>query len=131
MIVMLLEQLPPSVRGELSRWLLEPTPGLFIGRLSALVRDQLWQKCVAECTQGGIFQAWSTNNEQGFTMRTHGDTSRRIVDFEGLLLIQIPHPPPEKQSKALKKKLQRLDHLIRTSQPPPPPPPPSADDLPF
>ena len=29
-------------------------------------------------------------NEQRFTIRTHGDPSREIVDFEGLLLVRIP-----------------------------------------
>lgn len=33
---------------------------------------------------------WSTNNEQHFAMRMNGDTSRQIVELEGLQLIQVP-----------------------------------------
>ena len=42
MLVMVLENVPPSLRGELTRWLIEPRPGVFVGHVSALVRDRLW-----------------------------------------------------------------------------------------
>ena len=41
MIVMILENVPTSLRGELSRWLLEPRAGVFVGHVSARVRDKL------------------------------------------------------------------------------------------
>ena len=39
MIVIALERVPVGLRGELSRWLLELRPGVFVGKVSALVRD--------------------------------------------------------------------------------------------
>jgi len=33
---------------------------------------------------------YRTPNEQGFMVETHGDTSRSIVDMEGLLLVRRP-----------------------------------------
>ncbi len=42
MVVMLLEKVPTTVRGELTRWLLELRAGVFVGNISALVRDKLW-----------------------------------------------------------------------------------------
>ncbi|MEI7990087.1 MAG: type I-E CRISPR-associated endoribonuclease Cas2e, partial [Chloroflexota bacterium] len=45
MLVMILEQVSKSARGELSRWLIEAKPGVYIGHVSALVRDLLWEKC--------------------------------------------------------------------------------------
>ena len=91
MIVMILEKVPARLRGELTRWLLEPHTGVFVGHVNAMVRDRLWEKC---CKQrggaGGVLQAWSTNTEQRFKMRMHGQTRRRIVDFEGIQLICIP-----------------------------------------
>ncbi len=90
MIVMILEHVPVSLRGELTRWLLEPYPGVFVGHVSAMVRDRLWEKCCKSCKDGGVVLIWSTNNEQRFTMRMHGETKRSIVELEGIQLIRIP-----------------------------------------
>ena len=91
MIVMILEKVPVGLRGELSRWLLEPKTGVFIGHVSARVRDKLWEKCTKAKRVGGVTQIWSTNNEQRFRMRQVGDTSREIVEMEGLQLVRIPN----------------------------------------
>jgi CRISPR-associated protein Cas2 len=90
MIVMILEKVPLRLRGELSRWLIEPKTGVFVGHVNAMVRDRLWEKCSNARGTGGVVQVWSINNEQRFSMRTSGETSRRIVELEGLQLIQIP-----------------------------------------
>lgn len=90
MIVMILENVPVGLRGELSRWLVEPHAGVFVGHVSALVRDKLWEKCSQNASAGGVLQIWSTNTEQRFQMRLSGSTSRRIIDMEGLQLVQIP-----------------------------------------
>ena len=90
MMVIILEKVPASVRGELSRWLIEPYPNVFMGHVSAMVRDRLWDKCCKGCRTGGVVQAWATNTEQRFKIRTYGDTKRRVIDMEGLQLIQVP-----------------------------------------
>lgn len=90
MIVMILEKVSAGLRGELTRWLIEPRSGIFVGHVSARVRDRLWEKSINRKQGGGVIQIWSTNNEQHFTMRTAGDTSRRLIEVEGLQLIQIP-----------------------------------------
>ena len=90
MIVIVLEKVPLSLRGELTRWLLEVKNGVFVGHVSARVRDKLWQKCCKAKQAGGVTQIWSTNTEQHYKMRMCGDTQREIVDFEGLQLIRIP-----------------------------------------
>jgi CRISPR-associated protein Cas2 len=90
MMVIILEKVPQALRGELSRWLLEPYPGVFIGHVSGMVRDQLWEKCQKNKRAGGALQIWKTNNEQRFQMRSNGKTSRTIVEMEGLQLVRIP-----------------------------------------
>ncbi len=90
MVVMILESVPAPVRGELSRWLIELHPGVFIGHVSAMVRDRLWEKCCQHQASGGVVQAWTTNNEQHYQVRMNGKTSRTVVDYEGLQLIRIP-----------------------------------------
>lgn len=90
MVVMILEKVPTALRGELTRWLIEPHPGIFVGHLSGMVRDKLWEKCCEKLKEGGVVQMWSTNNEQRFAIRTFGDTKREVVDFDGLQLIRLP-----------------------------------------
>ena len=94
MVVMILETAPPSLRGELSRWLIEPHPGVFVGALSAMVRDRLWQRCCEKSKAGGVVQIWSSNTEQGFQMRMFGQTQREIADYDGLLLVRWPAAVP-------------------------------------
>jgi CRISPR-associated protein Cas2 len=99
MLVMILETVPVGLRGELTRWLIEPHPGIFVGHVSALVRDRLWQKCCTGAQGGGVVQFWSTNNEQRFQVRTSGATRREVVDFDGLQLIRLPvEPESDKQT---------------------------------
>jgi CRISPR-associated protein Cas2 len=59
--------------------------------MTARLRDKLWEKAVAGSREGACLQAWSSPGEQGFVVRTHGDGSRKMVDFEGLHLVSIPH----------------------------------------
>ena len=88
MVVMVLQKVSKSTHGELSRWLVEVKTGVYIGHVSAMVRDLLWEKCVKIKRNGSIFQAWTTNNEQHFNMRLSGDRLHEIVDWEGLLLVR-------------------------------------------
>lgn len=90
MVILILERVPPGLRGELSRWFLEPKAGVFVGKVSALVRDLLWDKVCREKRQGGALMIYNSDREQGFDIRSQGETSRVVVDFEGLLLIRIP-----------------------------------------
>jgi CRISPR-associated protein Cas2 len=96
-IVLILERTPPTLRGELSRWLIEPKAGVFVGKLSAMVREKLWQLVVDRKGVGAAMLLQSAETEQGFRIRTHGDTSRTVLDFEGLQLVRFPReekPPP-------------------------------------
>ena len=90
MVVMILDSVPTSLRGELTRWLVEPRACVFVGHVNAMVRDRLWDKCCAGKGAGSVIQIWSTNNEQRFTMRSYGDTQREIVELDGLQLVRIP-----------------------------------------
>jgi CRISPR-associated protein Cas2 len=88
MMVLILECVPVGLRGELSRWFLEPKAGVFVGRVSAMVRDRLWQKACSGAKSGGCVMIYSSNTEQGYQVRTWGESARRIEDFEGLLLVR-------------------------------------------
>lgn len=90
MVVLILERVPASLRGELTRWYLEPKAGVFVGRVSAMVRDRLWEKACSNAKDGGCVMIYSSNSEQGYQIRTYGRTARVIEDFEGLFLVRMP-----------------------------------------
>jgi CRISPR-associated protein Cas2 len=93
MVVMVLEQAPASLRGELTRWMLEIRSGVFVGTVTQPVRELLWQKaCSGMAGRSGIL-VYSARNEQGFAVDFWGDPSRSVVSFEGLLLVQTRAAP--------------------------------------
>jgi CRISPR-associated protein Cas2 len=87
MVVIILENVRTSVRGELSRWLFEVKAGVFTGRISALVREELWLEIEQKLGKGSAMMIYPANNEQGFKAKTLGTPARRLVDVEGLLLV--------------------------------------------
>ena len=90
MVVLILERVTPSLRGELTRWLIQPKTGVFVGNLPARVRDLLWVRIEKSATIGAATMIYGNNTEQGFSVRSLGDTSKVIVDFDGLLLAKTP-----------------------------------------
>lgn len=90
MTVVILERVPVGLRGELTRWMLEPRTGVFVGRISAMVRDVLWDHVCTQMRDGAGVLIYQTNNEQGYAIRSYGETSRNLMNFEGLTLVTIP-----------------------------------------
>jgi CRISPR-associated protein Cas2 len=87
--MMIVEKVPTSLKGALSRWLLEPKTGIFLGDPSARVRDELWKQAMTKTKGGGsIIQIWTDDNPQGFSYRQYGVQERSFIDVEGMSLIQ-------------------------------------------
>ena len=89
MVVILMEKVPISLRGEITRWMIEPRPGVFVGNISALVREKLWEVICQKLKGGAVTMFQNAANEQGYLIRTFGDTNRKVRDFDGLQLITI------------------------------------------
>ncbi len=90
MLVMTVTECPAQLRGELTRWLLEIRPYVYVGHVNARIRDQLWQKACDRIKDGSVLQIWNTANEQGFTMRSWNEPTYRVREFEGVLLVERP-----------------------------------------
>lgn len=90
MVVIIVERVSPSVRGELSRWLIQPKAGVYVGRLTARVRDGLRERIRRDRNLGAALLIYRDATEQGFSVRSLGDTSRAMTDFEGLILPKSP-----------------------------------------
>ena len=88
MVVILLEKVRTGLRGELSRWLFEVKTGVFVGKVSGLVRDELWDFVAERLGKGSAVMLFPMNTEQGFDVRTLGNPSKQLVDIEGLWLVK-------------------------------------------
>ncbi|MDR2167616.1 MAG: type I-E CRISPR-associated endoribonuclease Cas2e [Clostridiales bacterium] len=90
MVVISLTDCPKNLRGDLTKWLLEISPGCFVGHLNARIRGIIWQRIVKYSTGGRAIMVYSTNNEQRLGFYVHGDTWQPM-DFDGLKLMLRPN----------------------------------------
>jgi CRISPR-associated protein Cas2 len=88
--VVVLTHCPVGLRGFLTRWLLEISPGVFIGNPSTRIRRALWDEVKQYSGNGRALLAYTTNTEQGFAFETH-DHKWHPIDHEGLTLIRRPN----------------------------------------
>jgi CRISPR-associated protein Cas2 len=68
--------------------MIEVKAGVFLGRMTARVRDELWEAAVKGSKAGSCLQLWDTPSEQGYALRSHGEPSYAPVEFDGLTLIR-------------------------------------------
>src|SRR5690554_1062039 len=114
MIVITLTDCPPKLRGDLTKWLQEINPGVYVGRVSARVRDVVWKRVQDNAKSGKATMVYSTNNEQRMDFRVH-NTTWEPIDFDGLKLILRPSPARMKKladsrmgySKAARRRIAR------------------------
>jgi CRISPR-associated protein Cas2 len=97
----------------MSRLTIELRPGVFIGNIGRRVREKLWERIVEEWHANALM-IYSTNNEQGYSALSNGDTTREIVEYEGMILTQFIHsrksqmrdlPVDELQEETVREKL--------------------------
>lgn len=100
MVVITLEKCPLALRGDLTKWLQEISLGVYVGQMSARVRDRLWQRVCEESKSGRAAMVYSARNEQHLNFRVH-NTSWEPIDYDGLRLMMRPSPT---RTKALGRK---------------------------
>ncbi len=96
MLVIVVENVPPRLRGRLAIWLLEVRAGVYVGKVSRRVREMLWDTVVRGMEDGNAVMAWSTNSESGFDFMTWGGNRREPVEIDGLKLVSfLPEIPQD------------------------------------
>ncbi len=100
MLVIVVENAPPRLRGRLAIWLLEVRAGVYVGDVSRRVREMIWQNVEVGLEEGNAVMAWSTNTESGFDFVTLGKNRRMPVEFDGLKLVSFLPPAPLENNKA-------------------------------
>lgn len=92
MVVIVLTACPEGLRGYLTRWLWEISPGVFVGKVSKRVRQAVWARVQEMSKDGRALLVYSARNEQGFDFEVHRH-DWEVVDMEGLRLIRRPRDP--------------------------------------
>jgi CRISPR-associated protein Cas2 len=72
MLVIVVENAPPRLRGRLAVWLLEIRAGVYVGTFSRKVREMIWEQVTA-----------------GFEFETCGTNRRIPVDLDGFRLVSF------------------------------------------
>jgi CRISPR-associated protein Cas2 len=89
MLAIVVENVPPRLRGRLAIWLLEVRAGVYVGHVSRRVREMIWQTVIKGCGEGNAVMAWSTNTESGFDFLTWGSNRREPVEMDGIKLVSF------------------------------------------
>ncbi|MDO8843397.1 type I-E CRISPR-associated endoribonuclease Cas2e [Methylicorpusculum sp.] len=100
MLVIVVENVPPRLRGRLAVWLIEIRAGVYVGDLSVKVREMIWAQIEDGIEEGNAVMAWSTNTESGFDFMTLGKNRRLPVELDGLKLVSF-YPVENDEPKAL------------------------------
>lgn len=117
MVVLTIIDCPVGLRGDLTKWLLEISPGVFVGRVSTRVRDNLWERVKEFSKNGRATMVYSTNNEQRLGFRVH-NSQWEPIDFDGLKLIMRPSPSRTKKLSKLRQgysKASQYQHIKNRS----------------
>jgi len=89
MVVTVVENAPPRLRGRLAIWLLEIRAGVYVGKVSRRVREMIWEQIEKGIEEGNAVMAWSTNTESGFDFMTLGANRRIPVEMDGIKLVSF------------------------------------------
>lgn len=89
MLVIVVENAPPRLRGRLAVWLLEVRAGVYVGDYGRRVREMIWGDVCGYIENGNAVLAWSAPTEVGFQFDTCGLNRRIPVDLDGMRLVSF------------------------------------------
>lgn len=114
MVVITLTSCPQKLKGDLTRWLFEIDTGVYVGNLSARVRDELWERICDNIGSGRVSMAYSTNGEQKLDFRIKDD-HWEPVDYDGIRLVKRNFEDrSEREYKNHSK--AAVNHMLRKAQ---------------
>jgi len=114
MVVISLTNCPANLRGDLTLWLLEIDPGVYVGNISARVRDNLWERIVENLKNGRAILVYTSNTEQGLKFKVH-NSYWKTVEYDGLDLILRPKVH-EATEKILNSNFSKASQIIKAKQ---------------
>lgn len=89
MLVIVVENAPPRLRGRLAVWLVEARAGVYVGVYSKRTREMIWQEVQQAIGEGNAVMAYAAPNDAGFVVETCGINRRVPVDLDGFMLMSF------------------------------------------
>lgn len=87
MVVLSVTNCPQQLRGDLTKWFIEIDIGVYVGKITARVREEIWSRVCDNIKNGKAIMVYSNNSEQGFAILTY-NTDWTPVDCEGIWLMK-------------------------------------------
>lgn len=89
MMVVVVINAPPRLRGRLAAWLIEVRAGVYVGNYSVRTREMIWRQVTEGLETGDAVMVWKAPTDQGYDFVTCGRNRRMPVDFDGLKLLSF------------------------------------------
>ncbi|WP_255679574.1 type I-E CRISPR-associated endoribonuclease Cas2e [Methylocystis sp. WRRC1] len=95
MLVIVVENAPPRLRGRLAVWFIEARAGVYVGVYSRRTCEMIWNEVQGAIGDGNAVMAFAAPNDAGFVIETCGANRRIPVDLDGFTLMSfLPSPKP-------------------------------------
>lgn len=117
MVVIVLAACPEGLRGDLSKWLLEISAGVFVGHVTTRVRELLWERVIELAKDGRAIMVHTSRGEQRLAFRVHRN-QWQPVDLDGVTLIRRPPPESKEHSPDIRPGWSSASHWRRARKPP-------------
>jgi CRISPR-associated protein Cas2 len=101
MMVIVVENAPPRLRGRLSLWLAEVRAGVYVGVYGRRVRERIWEETRIMIGDGNAVIAWSAPTDSGFAFECVGANRREPADYDGLTLVKFKPALPSSTVNSL------------------------------
>lgn len=88
-VIIVLSDCPPKLRGDMTKWFFEINTGVYVGNMSARVRENLWQRITENIGRGHATMVYSAHGEQRMDFRVH-NAYWKPMDFDGIKLMLRP-----------------------------------------
>ncbi len=99
MMMVVVNNAPPRLRGRLAVWLIEIRAGVYLGAYSRRTREMIWEQVKTTIDGGDAVIAWTAQNDAGFDFDTCGVNRRMPVELDGFKLVRFrPEPAAQKAS---------------------------------
>ncbi len=115
MVVITLTNCSPALRGDLTKWMQEVNTGVYVGRVNARVRDELWKRICENSKTGKATMVYNANNEQGMKFRIH-NASWEPIDFDGLTLLMRPSQARSQSENEIKRGFSKAAKIQKANQ---------------
>lgn len=88
MLVVLVNDLPPAVRGRMRLWFIEPRANVFVSGIKDHVAKKVVEYLYTYCPkESGLMIFMSQNSTPNYKIIGLGDTRRSMIEISGLQLV--------------------------------------------